>query len=315
MRLLVLALVLCLFTGIARAEPPEIDPAARAAAQKLFEDGRRLRQDGRWAEALEKFAASQRLDPAVGTLLNVGDCYRQLGRTASAWLSYVDAAGVARRERDQRREDYARAEAAALEPNLARVVVVVDAPAPELAVRLGERAVERAEWGSAVPVDPGKLAVHAAAPGFLPWDGEVVADAGAVARVEIPALEPAPVEPAPVPDEPVVPDEPNPTQRIAGWVLGGVGTLGIGAGIVLAVRARLLDDESQRFCPDDPDTCLPEGADLRAEAQTHERAAIVAMSLGGAALVSGALLLVLAAVDPGGASGLTPLPDGLRIRF
>jgi hypothetical protein len=130
----------------------------------------------------------------------------------------------------------------------------------------------------------------------------------------VPELALAPSEPEVVVDEPVL-DEPNPTQTIAGWVLGGVGVLGVGAGVELAVRARLLDDESQRFCPDDPDTCLPEGADLRSEAQTHERAAIVAMSLGGAAVVSGAVLLILAAVDADRAGAVTPLPDGLRIRF
>src|SRR5690349_11176240 len=76
----------------AAAEPTA---ASKAAAEALYEEGKRLINDHRYQEALDKLLASQRLDPALGTLLNIGYCYERLDRTASAWASYNEVVGLA----------------------------------------------------------------------------------------------------------------------------------------------------------------------------------------------------------------------------
>ena len=60
---------------IARAADP-------AAAQAMFEHGKQLSGQNRLDDACRAFAESQRLDPATGTLLNLGDCYEKRDRRA-----------------------------------------------------------------------------------------------------------------------------------------------------------------------------------------------------------------------------------------
>src|SRR3954465_1173150 len=92
LHLATIAAILALATG-ARAEPTEAD---KAAAETLFVDARKLFQAGRYVEACQSLAESQRLDPGIGTLLNLGRCYEKLGRTASAWSTYREAAAAAK---------------------------------------------------------------------------------------------------------------------------------------------------------------------------------------------------------------------------
>src|SRR5262245_18728599 len=57
-----------------------------AAAQALFDQGRKLMESERWAEACPKLEESQRLDPAGGTLLHLALCREHEGRIATAWV-------------------------------------------------------------------------------------------------------------------------------------------------------------------------------------------------------------------------------------
>ncbi len=125
-------------------------------AQQLFEDGRKLLEQGRYAEACPKFAESQRLDPGGGTLLNLAWCHELQGRTATAWSEFHDALAQAQKDARQDREDFARQHIKDLEPKLVRIVVHV---APEVAARNPEITLDRsrlpaAAWETAVPVDP-----------------------------------------------------------------------------------------------------------------------------------------------------------------
>src|SRR5690348_1000013 len=67
----------------------------KATAEALFEEGRKLMAEGKVAEACPKFADSEQLDASSSTLLNLASCYEKLGRTASAWATYREAASLA----------------------------------------------------------------------------------------------------------------------------------------------------------------------------------------------------------------------------
>src|SRR6266446_4742742 len=99
--------------------------ADKSLAQALFNEGKRLMDSKQYAQACPKFADSQKLDPGVGTLLNLAVCYEKNGQTASAWAAYDEAASAAKGAGQADREKYARERAAALAPLLAKLTITV----------------------------------------------------------------------------------------------------------------------------------------------------------------------------------------------
>src|SRR6187549_3107203 len=89
-----------------------------AVAEQLFNEARELAKSNRWAEACPKFEASLRYDAALGTRLNLATCYENVGKLASAWGLYRDSVDFATKTSNTKRADYARKQAAALEPRL-----------------------------------------------------------------------------------------------------------------------------------------------------------------------------------------------------
>ncbi len=84
--------------GVAIAVVLACSPFARAdskadEAEALFRDGRKASVDGEFDVACSKFLASQRLDPAPGTLLNLADCEEARGELTQAWRDFVTVAG------------------------------------------------------------------------------------------------------------------------------------------------------------------------------------------------------------------------------
>jgi tetratricopeptide (TPR) repeat protein len=137
------------------------------AADQLFNEGRELAKAGQWTKACPKFEASLRLDPALGTRLNLATCYEHLGKFARAWRLYRESVDLAKQAGDVRRRDYARAHADALEPRLARLVIT--APGKSLTgfvVRWDGSPVEAGALGVGLYADAGEHEIIASAPGF-----------------------------------------------------------------------------------------------------------------------------------------------------
>jgi serine/threonine-protein kinase len=236
----------------------------KAAAEALFDDGKKLFLAKKYAEACPKLESSQKLDPGIGTLLYLADCYEGLGRVASAWATFRDAAAQAKAAGQGERDRVARQRASQLEPKLYRLTLDVTAPdTPGLKVQRNDSEVKKAVWGSAVPVDPGTYTITASAPGKKTWTGKVqIPDGPGAQAFAIPALEDAPAEapPPPPPPPPKVtepappPAEPPPpsglgTQRVAGIAVGAVGVLALGVGAGLGGAAIASNNSAKSACP------------------------------------------------------------------
>ena len=284
------------------------DASKVAAAQQLFDEGIKLMDQKHYAAACPKFAASQRLDPGGGTALRLADCYEKNGQTASAWATYLEVVPLTRAAHPDWSEQ-AKARAAALEPSLSRPTIIVPpaSDVPGLAIERDGAKVERAEWGSAIPVDPGAHPVVATAPAKQQWSTTVaVAPNGAHAEVTIPALiveQGTPGTPGTV--SPAVTGTQAPmtgavrldngatsdgsTQRTIGLVVGGVGVVGVALGGIFGLAAKSTYDDAKTHCAPD-NRCSADGVSGVDKAHGQATLSTVFMGVGAAALVGGIVL-------------------------
>ncbi len=312
-----------LVAGPVYGQPQDSERAATAEA--LFRQGKALMDEGSYESACPKLEASHRMDPAVGTLLNLAICLEKTNKTASAWANYLRAAGMARVRGQVDREQYAREQAAALEPRLTRIAFAVDelAIVDGFVVKRDGIVQESTTWATESPVDPGTLVITASAPGKNEWRTTVeVSGEGKTFTIDIPVLEDAPPEPAPAPVEPVVPAQIQPTpppppvssngdtQRTFGIIVGGVGLAGLAVGTVFGLQARSKWNSAD--CPGN--LCKSEGDQTRAEdAKQFATVSTWSFVAGGALMAAGTALWLTASDGLGAREVAGSGPMELRV--
>lgn len=197
MRRIVVAFVL-LSSSMTLAQP------AGAQAETLFRQGRDLMASGKTAEACSAFQESQRLEPAVTTLLNLAGCREKLGQIATAWGLFLEAERQTRSATtaaDRQLHDVAQKRAAGLEPRISKLEIdVPDASKLDgLEIKRGEERIDAGAWNRALPVDGGTYTISATAPKSLPWSTQITIGGEHDSKtVQVPKLAPAPEQPVPV---------------------------------------------------------------------------------------------------------------------
>lgn len=268
---------LVVFGLCATAVPATAQPRDQAAADALFQAARDEFERGEYASACEKFAESNRLDPAPGTLLNLSLCLEKVGKVASAWEGFRQ---VAEQLRDERVE-FAQKRSSALQERLPWLTLSLPADAPE-GTRVFRDGIEirGAALGVALPVDPGTHTVVVDAPGRLKETTKVSLEEGQrealTLRVGPPEPKPRRVEPEP-PRRPAPAPAPEPDLTLA-WVTGGIGAAGIATSLVtggLALSSkRTLDDHCQDARCDDA------GLDAASSGRTYATISTVSGGVG-----------------------------------
>jgi len=210
------------------------DESREKAAQEFFVQAMRLMQAKKYADACEKFARSQELDPGMGTQFRLAECYEKLGRLATAYEQYLSVADAAQEAGKKDRETVARKRAEALEPRIARLTIVIS-PAllevPGLEVVRDGTVVSKELWGTPSYIDPGDHVVIIKATGRVPLESKLWAEGAARLVVNITSLEKPPPVAAP------------PRSKTPAIIMAAGGGLGILLGATfLGVRAAKISE-------------------------------------------------------------------------
>jgi hypothetical protein len=296
-------LLTCVASREAQAAPEKLeeqrvasDTQDRALAEALFQDGKRLGEVGRIAEACAKFEESQRVEPAPGTLLHLATCYEEDGRTASAWKALLTVAALAQRTNDNAREAFARRRAAELEQRLSRLVLSVAQPVPGMVIRVDTRTLKKGVPRTALPVDPGAHVIEVTAPGTRSWTRRIeVAPGPANMVVEVPPLEEAgaalsapPARLSVLSPRSAMPAAEESHLRNEGIAVMGVGVLGLAFGSYFGIRAIGQTKEANQYCSGH--TCTQQGLDGHAQANASAWLANIGFVAGVVGLAGGAYL-------------------------
>ena len=305
MRFAGMALGLCLLPAIALAQD------SKARAEALFTEAKALMAKGDYANACPKLARSQQLDPAAGTLLNLGSCYEHAGKSASAWASYKQAAAAARNLGQTDREKFARDRAQAIEPNLGSIKIVTSGSTTGMDVKLDGAAIDSAELGIAIPVDAGSHRIEASATGKKKFQTAVDVKDGTKSEVAIPELEketsstatPNPkTDPKPLVDlgtgNQPPPPAAEPTPKKGPWIAVGIGGMAVGAagiaiGSIFGVMALDTKSSLDVMCGTLHDACPPNQKSAIDELNGRATVSTIALVAGGVLFAVGGTVLAI----------------------
>lgn len=267
----------------------------RTAAETLFEDGKRLMNDGKYSEACPKLEESNRIDPGAGTLTALALCHRGEGKTATAWSEFKEVISLARRDGRKDREQVAQENLNELEPKLSKITFTVDksAQVSGLEIRLDASVISPAMLGSPLPADPGVHKLTVSAPGFKAR--ESIVEVGAEHDDKTVTITPLEHQASSAATAPAAALSPSPkgdnaTLRTTSYVVGGVGAAGVLLGIITGVVAA--SKHSDANCKND---VCPSNAATGEEkdARTMANISTVGFVAGGVLLAGGVVLNIL----------------------
>ena len=297
---------------IAAAAAPAHAQADAAVAREQLKEGSELRKAGKYADAVPHLVESFRLDPQSRTALNLADCEEHVGKLVDAEKHWVAARDRATAESSERARTEAEKRLGQLEPRLPKLTIRVAPGTPADAhVLLDGTELGRVSLGVGLPTDPGAHAVVVRAGGHEDQrfdttlvEGQAVtldvtAGAASAAGAAAPAVAPGPQAPATTTPDAITTPSDGSTKRTIGFVVGGVGIVGLGVGTYLAVNAISLHHQSDSACVGG---CNSHGADLESQAITSANIANVAFGVGIVGLGVGAFLVLTS----GGASSPAP---------
>ena len=247
-----------------------------AYADRLFSHGVELMKNDNCQAAVPEFLDSQRLDPSAATLANLATCYARLGRRATAWKTYREAAARAAAEGNTNLRGQALSAMSRLSPTLTKLRIVPPSDTQSISLRLNGEPLDAYD-GVPIPLDSGESVIEAFAPGREPWRRTVNAsELGATLVIEVPELRPADKQ------------QEHVDLRPHAVIVAGVGVAMLVVGSVLGLSAKRSDDQASLFCREG--RCTSEGVALREEAGSKATAATYVAGLGLVAAGTGVAL-------------------------
>ncbi len=289
-----------------------VAPLARADsgvdAERMFELGRQAATQGQYATACNLFRESYRLDAAVGTLINLGDCEEHLGHPDLA-LGYFEKA-FSRLSVTDDRLPHVQDRIAALERLSAHLDIRLGAGAPSgTKVTVDDHVLAPNDLRAPLVLAPGNHVVLGTAVGYRGSRQSVTLKAGENKKVDVwpgPPLEDAsPIDKSATPGSPGAEHKSSSTLRNVGWGVTAVGVASLWVGSITGAFA--IDRESLRSdnC-DAQNVCNKTGYDAARSGKTFATVSTVTIAAGAVAVAAG-LYLVLSN-HPGGQPQTTVSP-------
>lgn len=292
--------------------PAAGDEAGVRAADALFREGRELMKNRDYAAACDKFLRSQQLDPAAGTAINLGDCFQEQGKVASALLAYQTALSLLRAS--DARAVAVKQQISVVEGRVPRLTLRLRSGAPiGTTVTRDGRKVDAQKLGKPVAVNPGKHVVVVAAPDREDAQHEVVLAEGELKEIVLDAGEPnngGATAPTPTRE---LGERPRRSRReppkdssppAIGYALAGVAVVGLAGfvGFGLAGNSK----KSQL------DTCKPNCLDHSVYSDMKSNYLLANVSLAIGVVAGAAAFFTLQVSDPSQAGGTPAFPSQVK---
>lgn len=280
-----------------------VTPADEKAADALFQSARDAMDRGDLTSACERFAESQRLGPAPGTLLNLGECEARSGKIAAALTHYRDGrAGLPASDFRIPFTEHRIEELASRVPHLTVRPTSTAQAAPSLVVSCDGTAMAPEALGVPDTVNPGAHVCVVTAKGHAPHRVEFTLAEGEQRTLDVDVGPADAPEPPPPRLAPIVANRTEPSsgsaQRVAGFAVGGVGLAGLAVGGIFGLLSNHTYGSATSSCITPPTNCTSQGIGEGATAYAQATVSTTAFIAGGA-LVAGGLALVLTAPKSG----------------
>lgn len=245
-----------------------------------------------YAVACPKFAESERLDPAAGTLINLSDCEEHLGLLANAWEHWREA--IEQLAPEDPRLPVIKERAVSLEKRLSHLTIKLAPSAPrDTRVTRDDVEIGDASRGIALPVNSGEHVIVVGSEGRARRFTIAVPEGESreiiVEPAPAPAAPPAVLPPAPPRD--YTPAETPHSTRTLGLVIAGVGTAGLVVGAVTGVMAIGKKSVVSANC-DASKACNMQGYDAAVAGRTLSTVSTIAVAAGLAGIAAGTFFIL-----------------------
>lgn len=287
---------LVLAAGSAHAE--EASAENKAAARDLATSGIQLAQEGKCDQAIPKLIRAEELYHAPTILTWVGQCQIQVGRLvegtetlnrvvrenigADAPAAYLDAQKRAQDLIDETK------------PKIGKLTIEIEpSDVSDVEVSINDRPLASALVGAPRPTDPGKQVVTVSAPGYKTATQEIlVAEGGRETLTFSLEIDPnAATGTGSSASDTHSPSEDAKSNAWIGWTVVGVGGAFLAAGGVTGIMAMSKEKDLAKACPD-PKSCDASNDSTYSAAKTNATLSTVFFGVGGAAVVTGVVLVL-----------------------
>jgi len=330
-----LALACSIVPGRAHAQGPSNSAAVDAAnldlARSVAVTGREAFNSGDYETALALFRRAYALYPAptvvlyeartlekMGLLIEAVDAYARtvtIPVNAAAPAQFAEATAQAREEGDALR---------ARIPTLVLELRGASLSDPALVVKVNGTEQDKAKLGRAQRLNPGTYRIDGSVGALRQATAEVTLVPGQSRRVELNLVDVSAATGATVDVAPNSAGE-EPTRRhpvpALAYVAGGVGVVGVGAGVITGLLANQKYGEAEELCADHRCTAGTSGFDAVDGFRTWRMVSSISYGVGAVGIAAGVVLWLTASSDdePGETGSIEPWGTtktaGIRGRF